>query len=319
MKVALFNLEPDIVNTAMMQVSEYHKEQGNFVTLYDPSKNDYDKIYAFSLFNYTDKSKVTPDMICGGTGFDIKSRLPPEIESCDYDWSLYSNCDYSILYFSRGCVRNCPFCIVRQKEGYIHLVEPKNLNPNGKYIKIHDNNFFANPKWREAIEYLKKIGQKVEFDTGVDARTLTEEQCNALMTLKHYRQIKIAWDNPKDELKPKLIEITKIIKPYKLMCFVLIGFDSTPEQDLSRVEVLRELKIDPFVMPFNKKDKYQQKFARWVNHKAIFKSVSWKQYQERVFGKSEKALIQDRIDEVNAGKVISTKELKERVFGKVKL
>jgi hypothetical protein len=64
------------------------------------------------------------------------------------------------------------------------------------------------------------------------------------------------------------------------MCYVLIGFDSTPEEDLYRVETLRGLGIDPFVMPFNKKDKYQRDFARWVNHKAIFKSVPWKEYKK---------------------------------------
>ena len=72
------------------------------------------------------------------------------------------------------------------------------------------------------------------------------------------------------------------------MCYVLIGFDSTPEQDLHRVETLRELKIDPFVMPYDRGSLYQRAFARWVNHKAIFKSVPWPDYQSRVM-KQEKA------------------------------
>ena len=63
------------------------------------------------------------------------------------------------------------------------------------------------------------------------------------------------------------------------MFYVLIGLDTTPEEDLYRVEVLRGLNIDPFVMPFNRRDEYQRKFARWVNHKAIFKSVGWEEYK----------------------------------------
>ena len=43
---------------------------------------------------------------------------------------------------------------------------------------------------------------------------------------------------------------------------------------------LRKLKIDPFVMPYNKKERYQRDFARWVNHKAIFKSVAWEDYKK---------------------------------------
>ena len=278
-KIGLYNLEPKIVNTAMMKVSKYHKDKGDSVEIYNHFlKGSYDKVYAFSIFDFTDKGYVTKDMICGGTGFDIGSKLPEEIEECDYDWSLYPKCDFSLIWFSRGCLRNCPFCVVRQKGGFIHSVDPKNLNPNGKYIKILDNNFFANPKWKEAIKKIKEWNQKVDFN-GVDARILNKEMAKALNSLKHEKQIKIAWDNPKDNLIPKLKEVIKIIKPYKLMCYVLIGYLSKPEEDLYRVEELRKLGIDPFVMPFNKKDKYQRRFARWVNMKAIFKSVKWENYK----------------------------------------
>jgi hypothetical protein len=60
---------------------------------------------------------------------------------------------------------------------------------------------------------------------------------------------------------------------------LLIGYDSTPEEDLYRVEVLRGLKVNPFVMPYDKHNDYQRKFARWVNQKAIFKTVSWHEYK----------------------------------------
>ena len=74
----------------------------------------------------------------------------------------------------------------------------------------------------------------------------------------------------------------QFIPAWKMMCYVLIGFNSTEAEDLYRVEVLRGLGIDPFVMPYNKNDLYQRSFARWVNHKAIFKKVKWEDYKERV-------------------------------------
>ena len=50
LKIGLYNLEPKIVNTAMMQVSQYHKKQGDTVETYYPLyHNSYDKVYAFSL------------------------------------------------------------------------------------------------------------------------------------------------------------------------------------------------------------------------------------------------------------------------------
>jgi hypothetical protein len=162
-RVGLYNLEPKIVNTAMMQVSQYHKERGDTVEPYIHFAHDeYDKIYAFSLFDFTSKKMVRKDMICGGTGFDIKSRLPAEVEACDYDWSLYPECDFSIVRFSVGCCYQPgihPYCIVPKKEGCIRPVEPKNLNTNGKWIVVCDNNFFANPEWREAVVKTGNTGQ----------------------------------------------------------------------------------------------------------------------------------------------------------------
>ena len=65
------------------------------------------------------------------------------------------------------------------------------------------------------------------------------------------------------------------------MCYVLIGYWSTPEEDLYRVEELRKLGVNPFVMPFNKKDRYQKDFARWCNRKEIFKTCKWEDYKKK--------------------------------------
>ena len=282
MKIGLYNLEPHIVNTAMMQVSQYYKNQGDDVSIYSPLFHDtYDKIYAFSIFDFTPKTYVRKDMITGGTGFDITSRLPKEIEESDYDWSLFPDCDYSILWFSRGCIRKCPFCVVNRKEGYIHSVEPKNLNPNGEFIKVMDNNFFANPNWREAVDYLLDIRQPVDMQ-GFDIRLFNDEQGEALQSLKHRKAFKFAWDNPRERERVLngVESLLNYIKPSKLMCYVLIGYWSSPEEDYERVMTLWEdYKIHSFVMPYNKFDRYQKDFARWCNNKIIFKTRSWEDYK----------------------------------------
>ena len=73
----------------------------------------------------------------------------------DYDYSRLDTREvirggteypFSLQFFSRGCIRKCPFCLVREKEGYIQTVEPVELNPKGKWIEVLDNNFFANPE-----------------------------------------------------------------------------------------------------------------------------------------------------------------------------
>lgn len=280
MRIGLYNLEPKINNSAMMQVSSYHKSLNDDIYMYSPLFHDwYDKVYAFSLFDFTPKTYVRKDMICGGTGFDIKSRLPPEIEAADLDYSIFPDCDYSIIWFSRGCFRNCPFCVVREKEGYIHPVTPKNLNPNGKYIKVMDNNFFGNPEWRTAMDTLLEWNQPVDMQ-GFDIRIFDDEQGEALTRLKHYKSFKFAWDNPRDNLDDEIEKLLEYIKPSKLMCYVLIGYWSTPEEDLYRVMHLwDEYKIHAFSMPYDKFNNYQKDFSRWCNNKIIFKTRSWEEYQ----------------------------------------
>jgi hypothetical protein len=278
--IGLYNLEPRIFNTAMMQVSEYHKRRGDRVELYNPFIN-YDKVYAFSIFQFTKKSYVKDDMECGGTGFSITKTLPPEIERCNLDYSIFPKCKASYIWFSRGCIRKCPFCVVHHKEGYIHPVQPKNLNPIGDHIEVMDNNFFANPEYEKALAWLKETKQPVEFNQGLDIRLMDAEKWEQVKQFqrRHNKRIKSAWDNPKENLVHCFEEAAKHIQPYKVVVYVLIGFNSTPEEDLWRVEELRRLGFDPFVMPFNKFDPYQKRFARWVNHKAIFKTVTFSGYK----------------------------------------
>lgn len=62
---------------------------------------------------------------------------------------------------------------------------------------------------------------------------------------------------------------------------VLVGYWSTVEEDLYRIRHLWEdYRIHPFVMPFNKFDRYQKDIARWCNNKYIFKTRSFEDYCE---------------------------------------
>jgi hypothetical protein len=276
----MINIEPKIVNSAYLRISYYHKSRKDLVEWFKPGSK-YDIIYCSSIFSYTDKTflKNLENVVKGGSGFDLTTKLPEEIENSLYDWSIYPNCYFSMLWFSTGCIRNCKFCIVPVKEGKITPVEPKNLNPQGRHIKVMDNNFFANPEWYNAYIYLKQFKQPLDFQ-GIDVRLLDQEHCKVLNSFKHYRQIKIAWDNPKENLISKIEFMTKYVKPYKIMCYILVGFDSTFEEDVYRVESLRKLKITPFIMIYNNRRDIPilRDYARYVNRQWFFKSMSFKDY-----------------------------------------
>ena len=61
--------------------------------------------------------------------------------------------------------------------------------------------------------------------------------------------------------------------------FILIGFDTTHEENMYRINLLRNLGAMPFVMPFDKSNPYQKALTRYVNHRAIFNSCTWQEYK----------------------------------------
>ncbi len=276
-------------NFALMKIAAFHKAKGDNVEWAMPMFGEYDRVYQSKIFTFTPDEQT--DWLCevvkGGTGYDIRSRLADEIETLSLmDYSIYSQYQFSIQFFSRGCIRHCPFCLVHDKEGDIHPVEPVDLNPNGKHIEVLDNNFFANPEWKSAVDYLLKAKQKINLH-GVDVRIMDEEQAYWLNKLPLYKSVHIAWDLPQIDLTDKLREIVRYIKAWKLMCYILVGFNSTIDQDMYRIERCRELGIKPYVMPYrdfeNKTSpsQYARDLAQYVNKPQIFKSCSFADFMPR--------------------------------------
>lgn len=291
MKVGLIDVDGhNFPNFALMRLSAWHKAHGDSVEWADALfGSGYDRVYNSKIFTFSpdDNTPWNCEVVCGGTGYDVKTRLPQEIEqSTLMDYSLYPQYDFSIQFFSRGCIRHCPFCLVHDKEGGIHPVEPVELNPRGKHIEVLDNNFFANPEWEFAVNYLLKAKQKINLH-GVDVRIMNEEQAYWLNRLPLNKSIHIAWDLPQIDLTDKLREVTRYIKPWKLMCYILVGFNSTMEQDLFRVERCRELGIKPYVMPYRdfenktQPSQYAKDLANYVNKPMIFSSCKFKDFSPR--------------------------------------
>lgn len=202
MKIGLIDVDGhNFPNLALMKIAGWHKSKGDNVD-WAFHFDHYDRIYKAKVFTFTPDEETAidaDDIIKGGTGYDIASRLPEEIDAWTKpDYSIYGF-PFSIQFYSRGCIRHCPFCLVHDKEGDIRPVTPMDLNPVGKWIEVLDNNFFANPEWRDAIKHLKKHNQPVNFH-GVDIRIMDTEQAEAVKGLRLKRNIHIAWDIPQIDL-----------------------------------------------------------------------------------------------------------------------
>ena len=284
MKICLVDVDSKIPNLALMKVSAYHRSIGDRVKFHDPLFDKPDLIYASKIFNFTPDYQYYPEsvpVLKGGTGYDLKVELPEQIEKQYPDYTLY-RCDYALGFTSRGCSRDCPFCLVPEKEGLIHPVgDIYDFWRGQEHIRLLDSNLTAIPGHFELIcIQLAKEKIKTDFD-GLDIRLIDADMARLLSRVKVWKQLRFAWDNMQDEesvIRGIGILVKNGVARWKQMFYVLIGFNTTREEDLYRVETLRGLKVDPFVMPYNKADLYQRRFARWVNHKATFNTVPWDKY-----------------------------------------
>ena len=278
MNIGLIDLDtsPGWASLSLMKLSAWHKAQGDRVEWHDPMFSNNDRVYVSKLFDWScDYPYEVPcETVCGGTGYSLMVSLPAEVEDvyCP-DYSIYPACRFSIQLYSRGCIRKCQWCVVPEKEGSIKSVPAIGLNPNGTHIEVLDNNFFANPLWQRAIDCLLTIGQPVNLH-GVDARTVGEQEALALRRLTHHRQIHIAWDDPACDMLPHFERILEYLPKTSFMCYVLIGYGSTLEEDIWRIRKVHELGMTPYVMPMDRREPHQRRFQKWVNGHA-FKSVRW--------------------------------------------
>jgi len=149
-------------------------------------------------------------------------------------------------------------------------------------VRLLDDNIMAKSDvFIATCEQLAKLGLKVSFDA-LDIRLVTDETAEALALTTPVTSYRFAFDciSYEADVVRGIELLSKVgIKPWRLLFYVLIGHNSTEDDDLHRVELLRRLGANPFASPINKTDPYQKRFARWVNHKAIFKSVPWKDYR----------------------------------------
>lgn len=291
MKILLIQFDGKMPNLVLMKLSAWHKLKRD-ITGFKIANPD--KVYISSIFDWNKPivqgiPKLFDCVVeLGGSGVNIKKKLPDEIEHIMPDYELYG-IDYSMGFTSRGCPNNCPFCIVPVKEGAIREHSPieEFLHPDHKKVILLDNNFLASPKWKEKIQYLIDRKLKVNFNQGNDIRLINEENAQLLSEVNFYnwkfsyKQLHFAWDFPQIEKKvEKGIHILNDagIKSYRLMFYVLCGFNTSFEQDMYRFKKLREWGVDPFIIIYNNKnDPLLHHFARWVN-KRVYKSCEWEEY-----------------------------------------
>ena len=176
MKIALHdNDNTGFPNLALMKLSAFHKSNGDSVEWFNAlSRSEYDRVYSSKIFTWSKHDPYLPnDTICGGTGFlstGVRS-LPEMVDEITPDYSLY-NIIYGLGFLTRGCIRKCKHCFVPETEGYIRPYSKieEIINPLSKEVILMDNNVLASDWGISQIEKIARLGIKIDFNQGLDAR-----------------------------------------------------------------------------------------------------------------------------------------------------
>ena len=285
MNISLLNLEPKYKNLALEKLRIYHQAKGDYVEDYF-ALNPYDKVYVSSIFTYTKKGIVPEGAVCGGTGFDLTTTLPPEIEN------IHPHQNFG--FTTRGCPNKCPFCVAWRKEPVMGIVAKlKDLfNPVlGNLITLLDNNILAFPNhFLYICEESIDLKVKLDINQGLDHRKLNPEIVVALKSISH-EEYRFAFDSPAYyKSVDRAISMLGDGGINRCLWYVLVGFNTTFQEDLDRVNFLRDRGHQAYIMRFGR-DKHDYKhiaLAQWVNQHHIFYSMTWEQFLNSEHSKKRK-------------------------------
>ncbi|KKM09479.1 hypothetical protein SY88_17820 [Clostridiales bacterium PH28_bin88] len=270
MRTVLYDIDSKIPNLALMKISSWYKNKGYEVILTREAQYiEADAYYASTVF-YIDKSHQKVDelksmygdsIVFGGTGVDLKNRLPEEIDACFPDYSIYAHHTYALGFLTRGCVRKCPFCVVPEKEGKPQIV-PGGFNNFVPYeqhnVMLLDDNLLCFPEAERFLEEMITREYVVNFSQSLDISYLDEQKfrllkrvhsCNARFTKKMYY---FSCNNVKttEEFISKK-DLLKAFGEDSVSVLIMFGFNTRLSDDYRVLFTIRRLKLIPFLIEYH--------------------------------------------------------------------
>lgn len=280
-------------NYALMKISAWHKSRGDTVEWWMPIKT-YDKVYSSKIFDFTHSEQemyLPPDTIKGGTGYGLYTELPKEIDKQFPDYSIYPECDYAIGYITRGCIRNCPWCIVPKKEGNIrpYRTWQELIRKDTNKLVLMDNNIISCEYGIEQLEDLIGSNIVIDLNQGMDARLITDRVAEIISRLKWIKYIRFSCDQESQiESIYKACDLLKKyhVSMYKVFIYILVKKDL--EEADRRVQALKKIKglsIYAQAERNSLKDivpnKLQLEFTQRYIYGRCYKNETWQEYLKR--------------------------------------
>lgn len=295
-------------NLALCKIARWHRERGDDVE-WALGFCHYDRVYMSKVFNFSPDDLTAYDadeIVRGGTGYNIGSHLPNEIDMMQPDYSIYPNIpkDTAYGFLTRGCPNKCPWCVVPRKEGAIRpYMDVDEIAIEGRRkLVLMDNNILAAGDY--CIQQLQKIierGYRVDFNQALDARLVTDEIGQLLASVKWIdRRIRFGCDTHGQiaECERAMAKINKYRYRGEYFLYTMIGGKSDFKESYERVhywwkrnQECREKhlpNIYPYSQPYRDPDnphqiipQWQKDMAQWCNKHQIFQLCEFKDFEPR--------------------------------------
>lgn len=301
--ILLIDADSKIPNLALMKLAAYHKSKGDTVELvrlnmpYYPNRKKvdhnidtswYDKVYCSVIFEGNLQHIHGDGIVFGGTGSDdITLKLSDDIEDMQPDYSIYPECDYAIGFITRGCIRNCVFCKVPSKEGYLHQVSTVDHIATRNKVRFLDNNILAYGQHEKILEQCVKLGVRVSFNEGLDIRLINDKNSYLLSRLNYVTNYIFAFDDIKDKtMIEKKLELLQWRKDWQLKFYVYVNPSMPLSDTIERIKFLKERKLLPYIMRDiscwqSEHAAFYTDLAAWCNQAGLLKKLTFEQFLDK--------------------------------------
>lgn len=256
----LIDVDGRLPNVALMKLSAHFKRRGRRVHLVrkEAFVSEPREVWASCLFHSAPSrrrvSRLTAHygefLRIGGSGIDLKQRLPSEIEELPADYTLYSELgDRAIGFLTRGCPGSCAFCVVPAKEGSPRQVADLDdlLQGRSKLILL-DDNILAHPKAAEFLEAMVRRDIEVNFNQTLDLCRIDAEKARLLRRIR-CRDVRFKRSNYHFSLNDAR-GLARVRRAYEHLAFgardnvefiCMYGYNTTLAEDVERFRFLRSL------------------------------------------------------------------------------
>lgn len=165
-----------------------------------------------------------------------------------------------VVFTSRGCNNQCPWCLVPKREGGLREIEIHEGNI------IQDNNLLQCSRLHlDKVFNMLKKQRTIQFTGGLDSRLITDDIADEIRDLK-INQLFLASDT-KEAIKPLRKAIKKLrMSRHKIRCYVLLKFNpfETLSDATERMHLIWEAGATPFAQLYQPPDEYIRYPREWL-------------------------------------------------------